>query len=800
MWAASASAAAHGVTYAYDDDNNLTSAASRGEDTAEVEYRYCYTGRGQISRIDAPTDTGAHSIEVTDDGSCDLTGNGTDNDTVFTYNADDELHTVTRPQGQSETFTYDVLSRIKTVTDARGVTTTYTYDALDRVTSAAYTQSGASTPELEVTWTHDRAGNLVEIDDGNGLNAFTYDAVNRKTSDENSPPQGPVTQATYDYDNAGNVTTIEENQPGTLGGTSSYVTTYAYDKVNRVTELVDPRSHTRPIEFDYDRKDNRKLTRFPVGPANADDGGGNADIMQRSVYNDDGEAVCRYSYRAVDDDANGGGFGTNNGNDCPGNPSADALITYYDYDYDKSVPDPADPTSTISIETSQKQSVTELTGITTAYEYDDLRRLTSAETSTDGGDVVRRFVYGYDTHSNLTMEQASHDTGHATPGLEVGTLWLAHTNADQICATVRLDNADPDPGLDCGTTTAGPGNDPTTRYTHDAAGNLTGTTGGGAGPLAGASFSYNGPGQTATIKPPGGTARAQAYDAVMQDRRTSDGDTSMSYGYAGRTAQTTPATPATSGGGTSTSAHAERFVRDPAGKLVAMLDDTAGDPDALSGATYYLTDDQDSVIATITDAPPTASTPTPATRHLYEPYGQTIRTWTDPAPGTNNSQYSEDGTASAPSSDPNPYGYVSGYTDPTTDLIKFGTRYYVPYLATWTQPDPKKGSAARPLTLNLFSYAWSNPASFSDTSGRYPGEDFVEGVGEGISFGWDFYGEYGGAYLEVLGSQEVQCGLSVATLVGSVVVSGGVGAAAATGLGKLVLGGSVVGGAFTCLG
>ena len=260
-----------------------------------------------------------------------------------------------------------------------------------------------------------------------------------------------------------------------------------------------------------------------------------------------------------------------------------------------------------------------------------------------------------------------------------------------------------------------------TSYTHDGAGNLLAATGGSQSPgqgglLAGYTASYNLPGQTVGIGAPGASGeQTQAYDGVMQDRRTTSGDTDMAYGYSGQlTSQAT---------GTSGGEHAELFVRDPGGKLLAMIDYTDGQ----TGTTrYYLRDDQDTVMATV----PTTTASTTAIRYAYEPYGQRIRTWEDPNAGTATSRYTHSSAATAPAVDHNPYGYVSGYTDPTTGLIKFGTRYYTPQLGTWTQPDPRNGEVSNPFSLNSFMYAWSDPRNNSDASGRYPGEDLVESIGD----------------------------------------------------------------------
>jgi RHS repeat-associated protein len=57
-----------------------------------------------------------------------------------------------------------------------------------------------------------------------------------------------------------------------------------------------------------------------------------------------------------------------------------------------------------------------------------------------------------------------------------------------------------------------------------------------------------------------------------------------------------------------------------------------------------------------------------------------------------------------------------------TNLIKFGTRYYMPEISRWTQPDPVT-TIADPMTLDRYLYVQDNPTTFTDPSGRlFPSE------------------------------------------------------------------------------
>jgi RHS repeat-associated protein len=202
----------------------------------------------------------------------------------------------------------------------------------------------------------------------------------------------------------------------------------------------------------------------------------------------------------------------------------------------------------------------------------------------------------------------------------------------------------------------------------------------------------------------------------------------MSYGYSGMSAQAT----------NSGVPHAEWFVRDPDGKLIAQVDRNTTEPDR-----FYLTDAQQSVVATI-------DTTGTVRRYVYEPYGQQIRTWIDPNPtnNTTNGATPPDGSHNTPTpadnaTDTNPWRYASGYHDTETGHLKYGTRYYNPTLARWTQTDPKAGTPCQPPSLNPYLYTSCNPTNRTDPTGRYWTEELVEDTWNTITDwdGWDEVGE-----------------------------------------------------------
>lgn len=708
-------------SYVYDNDNNLIQANSQADTAADnprVEYWYCWTLQGQIDRIDpitpapggggTPGSTTGHSTNPVKD-TTDSQGNevadrcrnqsSQGNDTLFTYSGAPERHltSVDRPKGGDLTYTYDNLSRIKTVTQNRytngdDVEISYTYDALDHVTKVTHqriTTTGANVGNPVITrYSYDLAGNRTVVDDNNpatgtgtgtGDNTFTFDELNRLTA-ENTGGNGPSPATEYYYDIAGNLATTRVTGQS-ISGDAATDTTYTYDKLNLVKTLDLP-GGGGVVEFGYDNHDRRKTTTFPDAAGSTT--GGNA-VVEKTHRDNDGNPVCIYSYRLSNpvDDENDLTSG------CP-DPGLGKLLDYRGYKYlnTKLSDDPG--TEKDERRTSTIYDMVELGGARTTYEYDDIKRLETALTKNAANtSTLRDHAYVYDRHSNLIEDK----TTGTTPGLETGRLWMAYNDGDEICATQRLAPAATDPGLGCGS-----GNPvDATVYTHDDAGNLETATGGSTDTLAGLELGYNLPGQTTSITAPGAiTAAPQAYDALMQDRRTRSGDTTMSYGFAGLSAQQTTG---------ASGAHGELFVRDPDGKLIAMIDTTTGD------TRYYLTDHQDSVTATVDHD---GGDPV---RYLYEPYGQQIRTWTDTNNGDGNNG-SENTSMTAPAVDNNPWRYASGYYNDDTGFLKFGTRYYIPQLTTWTQPDPEEGDIGTPLTLNRSLYSGCDPVNKSDASGR----------------------------------------------------------------------------------
>lgn len=360
--------------------------------------------------------------------------------------------------------------------------------------NASPAPDGAST--ADVTWTYDRAGNVTQLDDPNGTTSWTFDELNRRTS-ESTGALSPT--RTYTYDPADNLLTAEvEGDPD--------ATRYAYDEVNLVTSVDDPRSSNDQVLFDYDQ---HVKTTFPMP-------GGN-NLVQRAHYSDGGHLNCVYSYRV-----NATPTGVSGDDpDCPA-ATADGLITFRHYDY--TITKNLGVLGSVKYTTNTRYHMTEKGGVTNDYDYDPISRLIGATTSM-GGSQLRDFDYTYDRHSNLTKDVTSDTTpglnGDNSTGSRSGTTFFGYDINDELCWTHTTDAAG------CNAPSGA------TTYAYDGAGDLTSAS-------TGLSLDYNAIGQSSTMDSGTSGDIAMAYTGVTQDRRTAKSDVDMSYGYTGLDRQTRP--------------------------------------------------------------------------------------------------------------------------------------------------------------------------------------------------------------------------------------------------------------------
>ncbi|MEU0355804.1 RHS repeat-associated core domain-containing protein [Streptomyces cyaneofuscatus] len=163
--------------------------------------------------------------------------------TTFTYDAQGNLKTAKAPAPLgTTTYKYDDLGRVISAKDARGITITYEYDHRDRVKKVDSSNYQA------VTYEYDGDGNLTQRSDGTGVIKYTFDPLSRETV----RTQQNGSQTVLAYTPAGNVDTYQD--PAGL-------TDYTWNKVNKLTELKDPKG--KITKYEYNKNDVRTVTTYP---------------------------------------------------------------------------------------------------------------------------------------------------------------------------------------------------------------------------------------------------------------------------------------------------------------------------------------------------------------------------------------------------------------------------------------------------------------------------------------------------------------------------------------------------------
>ncbi len=540
-------------------------------------------------------------------------------------------------------------------------------------------------PHRTQTFTYDALSRIATIRDGRGvLTSFAYDALDRITRidyeftststtlssqsltlalippDDEPVSDSPSTQTTwitYSCDPNGNLTARSD---------SSGNTTFQYDALNRMTKEA-PESPSAVTTYAYDPASN-----------------------VTSITASDEPAPVTYAYdktnlvsSIVDQAGRSTTFGYNNRGLRTDTTYPNGVVMKAAWDDSRRMRCTYAYTGTAPT-TGTDNCPTPSTALLTFFRYDYTDTVAGVQTDTNRREAVTSWDgsdtrYDYDPISRLTQASTTNTAGavtreHGYTYDKVGNLTQealtgtavadetrtqAYNAANELCWSATGSHAP-----DCASAPSG-----ATSYGYDAAGNLESAS-------SGLSADYSLRNHTIAITPPGSTtAIDMEYTDATQDRRILAGDTRMAYNQLGLSSQ-----------GPTNGSQASWFVRDPNGTLVAMLNSNN------NGDLYYLLDAQGSIVAT------TDTTGALVRRYAYEPYGEEIN---------------------PNSTDANPWRYASGYYDTATGMLKFGTRYYMPHLTRWTQPDPVTGKPTNPMSLNTYNYVGSNPINVIDPTGRF---------------------------------------------------------------------------------
>lgn len=345
--------------------------------------RYAYDARHRLTQITFADNT---TIRRSYDGANRLLTKTDQSSRVTRYAYDDagDLISVTDARNQVTSYSYDAARNLLTQTDANNRTTRFEYDSMNRRTKRtlplgqfetyAYDTVGSlqtrtdfngkrttyaydllnrllsKTPdatlgEPAVSFTYTPTGRRATMTDASGTTTYTYDGRDRLTSKQT--PQGTLT---YTYDSANNLLTMRSSN---ANGVS---VDYTYDALNRLETVKDNRLAAGTTTYSYDAVGNLTGEMRPNG------------VQSVYAYN----SVNRLTNLTL---------------------SKAATLASYAY--------------TLA-PTGHRLSVTEHTGRTVNYAYDEVYRLTS-ETITGAPVSTQNGAVGYtlDAVGNRTTRSST---------------------------------------------------------------------------------------------------------------------------------------------------------------------------------------------------------------------------------------------------------------------------------------------------------------------------------------------------------------------------------------------------------
>lgn len=378
------------VTYTtYDAADNIVSSTIASGTSAARTTAYSYDGDNrQVSSTDA-------SGVVT----------------TYGYDAAGNKVLLTQAAGQSgartNSFTYNRANRLVSATDADGTVTQYQYDGagnkittfqavgtpLQRQTTYAYDLDNrliqVVDPMGAVTqYQYDAQGNQTRITDANGgVQVNTFDALGHALTSLSAG--GVLTTNTYDL--RGNLISATQSF---ANGSGARTTTYAYDLLNRQTEVTDGNSFSTTIGYD-DFGNQTSITHGQYRVSSSD-----------PSYSASKAAAALPQTNTFTYDADNRMLSM-----------TDALGNVSSYQYDL---------------VGNRLASTDANGHTTQYTYDLLNRLT--QTTTPDGGITR---YSYDNLGNK-IAQDQLQSGTATSGVWAHTSYQYDANGNLTSQTDPL--------------------------------------------------------------------------------------------------------------------------------------------------------------------------------------------------------------------------------------------------------------------------------------------------------------------------------------------------------------------------
>jgi RHS repeat-associated protein len=241
------------TSYGYDADGDQMTVT----DPLSQVTNYQYDRLNRLVKEIQPSPDGVAAAPVTqytydNDGNKLTETDPDENVTTFGYNSLNQLTSQSQTialylDGSTPVTTtaitgyqYDGDGNMVQETDADGQVTVFAYDALNRQTGQQWYANAtdaahSSDPSDVIVYTYDLDGELHSAADDFSSYTYTYNSLGQQTSVDNAGTPGvPEVLLSSGYDAVGNRTSLS----ATIGSTADFVNTYAYDALNRQTQVT----------------------------------------------------------------------------------------------------------------------------------------------------------------------------------------------------------------------------------------------------------------------------------------------------------------------------------------------------------------------------------------------------------------------------------------------------------------------------------------------------------------------------------------------------------------------------------
>lgn len=139
-------------------------------------------------------------------------------------------HVPEQDAGTATVYAYNTDDTVQSVTDARGAAATYTYNNRHLVTGINYSAPAGITPTSNVTVGYDAAGNRTSMTDGLGSASYNYNQLSQMTSETRTITGLGNFTIGYDYNFGGELKSITDPFNATIN--------YGYDSAGRLSSVT----------------------------------------------------------------------------------------------------------------------------------------------------------------------------------------------------------------------------------------------------------------------------------------------------------------------------------------------------------------------------------------------------------------------------------------------------------------------------------------------------------------------------------------------------------------------------------